>query len=74
MPRSPRLLSKDLHDFIRLLRQHEVEFLVCGVPGHLDGIPVAYVAVTDLLKAKREAGRPKDLADLDELMHIHRHP
>jgi hypothetical protein len=42
-----------------------------GVPGDMDGIPVAYVALADLLTAKREAGRPKDLADLDELMRIH---
>jgi len=40
-----------------------------AVPGELDGIPVRYVAKPDLIKAKREAGRPKDLADIDELAH-----
>jgi hypothetical protein len=153
MPRQRRLLSKDMREFIGLLQQHDVEFLVCGghavafhgyprltmdldilvkpsaanarrvmaalgdfgfggagipkdgftrrgtavtlgvqpnqidvltsiglsdddslfargVTGDLDGIPVAYVAAADLIKAKREAGRPKDLADLDELTRI----
>ena len=154
MPRKRSLLSKDMRDFILLLQQHGVTFLICGghavafhgyprltldldilikpstanacklmaaladfgfgaagipedgfarrgtavtlgvqpnqidlltsiglsdddalfgrgVPGDMDGITVTYVARADLIKAKREAGRPKDLADLDELTRIH---
>ena len=37
---------------------------VCGT---LAGIDVRFVARDDMMTAKREAGRPKDLADLDEL-------
>ncbi len=37
---------------------------VCGV---LDDIPVGFVAKDDLLRAKRAAGRAKDLADVEEL-------
>ena len=32
-----------------------------------DGILVPYLGKTDLMIAKRTAGRPQDLADLDEL-------
>lgn len=153
MPRKRAILSQDLQEFIRLLLQHKVEFLVCGghavafhghprltmdldllikptpanarrlmaalkdfgfgdagipqagftkhgtavtlgaqpnqidlltptgrtddkalfanaVPGEIDGILVRYIALVDLIKAKREAGRPKDLADLDELARL----
>jgi predicted nucleotidyltransferase len=37
------------------------------VPGHYGKIPVFFISFQDLLKNKREAGRPKDLADIDEL-------
>jgi len=37
------------------------------VDGELAGITVRFVGLRDLLEAKREAGRPKDLADIDEL-------
>jgi predicted nucleotidyltransferase len=39
-----------------------------AVDGKLDGISVKYISVGDLVKAKREAGRPKDLADINELI------
>lgn len=154
MPRKRSLISKDMREFIRLLHQHHVEFLVCGghavafhgyprltldldilvkpsavnarklmaaladfgfgaagipaagftkrgtavtlgvqpnqidlltsvgltddetlfsraVAGNLDGLTISYIGVADLIKAKREAGRPKDLADLDELTRVH---
>jgi predicted nucleotidyltransferase len=45
-----------------------------GESGDLDGVEVRYVAFSDLVLAKREAGRPKDLADLDELTRIHSPP
>jgi len=33
----------------------------------LDGVPVAVISLGDLKKNKRASGRPKDLADLEEL-------
>lgn len=41
-----------------------------GIPGELDGHPVRFVVLDDLLAAKRAAGRTKDLADLEELEAI----
>lgn len=35
--------------------------------GTVDGIPVHHLGKSDLILAKRTAGRPQDLADLDEL-------
>ncbi|MBD3393527.1 MAG: hypothetical protein GF418_15440 [Chitinivibrionales bacterium] len=40
------------------------EHRVFGVYGHTS---VSYISRIDLLRNKREAGRPKDLADVDEL-------
>ena len=37
------------------------------VEGHLAGVPVRIVSADDLLRAKHEAGRPKDLVDAAEL-------
>ncbi len=42
-----------------------------GRPGVLDGIAVRFLALDDLLAAKRAAGRLKDLADLEELEAMH---
>jgi hypothetical protein len=44
-----------------------------AVPGEIDGIAVRYVSLDDLLRAKREAGRAKDRADIEELTKIHPH-
>ncbi len=33
----------------------------------MDGIPVSLIELTDLKRNKKAAGRPKDLADLDQL-------
>ena len=38
------------------------------VDGELAGMPLRFVGLADLIEAKRQAGRPKDLADLDELL------
>lgn len=35
--------------------------------GSVDGIPIHYLGKSDLITAKQTAGRPQDLADLDEL-------
>lgn len=35
--------------------------------GRVDGIPIHYLGKSDLIRAKQTAGRPQDLADLDEL-------
>ena len=37
------------------------------VAGRLAGVPVRFVGLKDLLAAKREAGRKKDLADIEGL-------
>ncbi len=38
-----------------------------AVWGELAGLKVRFVSRSDLIEAKRQAARPKDLADLDEL-------
>lgn len=40
------------------------------VPGHLDGVPVQFLDFESLLQNKRASGRPKDLADVDELLKV----
>jgi len=46
------------------------EIIRNSVQGKLGGIKIKFVSRADLLEAKRQAGRPKDLADLDELEKI----
>ncbi len=36
-------------------------------PGQLGGVPVAFIGRQDLIRNKRAVGRPRDLADADEL-------
>ena len=38
-----------------------------AIAGRLAGVPIRYVALKDLLAAKRQAGRKKDLADIEGL-------
>jgi hypothetical protein len=47
--------------------QPTAEIIHNGVPAVLADIPVLVTAKADLIRAKREAARPKDLADLCEL-------
>lgn len=47
-----------------------VDFNACHVQrirDELDGVRVSILSLPDLIKNKKAAGRPKDLADLDEL-------
>lgn len=37
------------------------------VPGSLDGIPVSYISLEDLIQNKESTGRPKDKGDAAEL-------
>jgi predicted nucleotidyltransferase len=37
------------------------------ISGDYGAVPVYYISLEDLLKNKKESGRPKDLADFDEL-------
>lgn len=43
------------------------DILSRSIEGALESISVLYVGREDLIRAKKEAARPKDLADLDEL-------
>jgi len=47
--------------------QPTYEIMQHAVWGELAGIKVRFVCRADLMEAKRQAARPKDLADLDEL-------
>jgi len=47
--------------------QPTAEIIRNCVPTSLAGIPVPVTAKADLVRAKRESARPKDLADLHEL-------
>lgn len=48
------------------------EVLSRAVAGRLAGVPVRFVALSDLVRAKRQAGRRKDLADIEGLRRPHR--
>lgn len=52
-------------------RSDDESVFAAAVPGEIDGITVRYVSLEDLLRAKREAGRAKDLADVEELTRFH---
>jgi hypothetical protein len=45
-----------------------------AILGKLENFSVLYISKQDLLRAKREAGRPKDIADLDELEKMDNKP
>lgn len=51
----------------RMSSRPPAEVIRNSVPADLDGVPVRVVAKEDLLQAKREANRPKDRIDLEEL-------
>jgi hypothetical protein len=40
----------------------------------LDGLPIKVISKDDLIAMKREAGRPKDLADIAALTEVERNP
>ena len=47
-----------------------VEFSECyerRIVSDVDGVPVTFIALADLKKNKRAAGRPQDLSDLEQL-------
>jgi hypothetical protein len=48
----------------------DVAVFTRAIAGDIDNLSVRYVAKHDLIKAKQEAGRPKDLADIVELNQI----
>ena len=49
------------------LSQPTAEIIRNSVPALFAGIPIRVIAKADLLRAKRESGRPNNLADLHEL-------
>jgi predicted nucleotidyltransferase len=54
-------------------RSDDDSVFAAAVPGEIDGIAVRYVSLKDLLRAKREADRAKDRADVEELERFHGH-
>ncbi len=50
------------------------EYAAAAVRESLPGLPIHIVSLATLLAMKREAGRPQDLADIDELNLLHRKP
>ena len=46
------------------------EFWREAEPGNLDGLPVRFPSLKSLLRNKRASGRPKNLADVDELEKV----
>lgn len=52
--------------------QPETEIFEHKVVGELEGIEVFFVSYDDLLRAKKEAGRLKDLLDIEELEKLHK--
>ncbi len=47
------------------------EFAAAAVHESTPGLPIHIVSLATLLVLKREAGRPEDLADIDELNLLH---
>jgi len=57
-----------LFDFLTSLPK--LRFVTCWknhVIDHEEGFPVHFLGIKELIKAKKQAGRPQDLADLDEI-------
>lgn len=57
-----------LFDFLTSLPK--LRFVTCWknrVTDTEEGFPIHFLGVKELIKAKRQAGRPQDLADLDEI-------
>lgn len=52
----------------------EAEFAAAPVRESQAGLPVHIVSLSTLLAMKRQAGRPRDLADIDELNLLHGNP
>ena len=50
------------------------DIIARAVAGRLAGIPVRFVALQDLLAAKQQAGRKKDLADIEGLRGPRKRP
>jgi len=47
--------------------QDTAEIFSHAIPGDIGRLPVRFVSIEDLLRAKREADRPKDRLDVEEL-------
>jgi len=79
-------ISPDMRELLQLLLQHNVQFALCGgfaVSYHgfirttmdldfadLWGMRIPVVSRRALLRAKQEAGRPKDRIDFEELTKV----
>jgi hypothetical protein len=55
-----------MKDLLEHFQQHEVQYVLVG------GFAVSIISLEDLVEAKRNSDRPRDLADADELEDINR--
>lgn len=58
------VLNQDFREFIQLLNDHEVLYLVEVI---IEGTRVNFIDLDNLKKNKRATGRHQDLADLENL-------
>ena len=56
----------------RMSSANTAEIIGRAKEAEIDGLPVRMVSLDDLINAKREAGRPKDLVDVSELDRLKR--
>jgi len=57
-------IQPDFEEFLRLLEEHQVEYMIVGRYGQVD---VTLVGKEDLIRNKSSTTRAKDKADVEEL-------
>ncbi|MDA0767859.1 MAG: hypothetical protein O3A87_11215 [Verrucomicrobia bacterium] len=71
-------MNSDFKELLQTVNEESVRYLVVGgyavarawsnrTMDDSEGFPIWYLGKADLITAKQAAGRPQDLADLDEL-------
>ena len=65
----------DVGNLLKLLKEHEVRFVIIGatafpVHGWFGDVFVWFASLDDLIKMKQAAGRPKDVEDLKFLRRL----
>lgn len=59
------MLSQDFKEFIQLVAFEDADATRVSID--IDGTPVVFIDLQNLLQNKAETGRPQDLADMDHL-------